>query len=47
MSTLIYSIFIFRNESTQSVTKGAEIFYEPDDYDDWDEEDPDNDLEFS
>ncbi|KAK7590599.1 hypothetical protein V9T40_002212 [Parthenolecanium corni] len=36
-----------KNESTQSITKGAEIFYEPDDCDDWDEEDPDNDLEFS
>lgn len=43
----MHFFFLFRNESAQSITKGAEIFYEPDDCDDWDEEDPDNDLEFS
>lgn len=36
-----------RHEEETCSSAGGEIFYMPDESDDWDEEDPDNDLEFS
>ena len=41
---LLYSDFASR--LTNSLGTQSKIYYEPDDGDDWDEEDPDDDLDF-
>ena len=38
--------FDFSSRLTNSLGTQGKIYYEPDDGDDWDEEDPDDDLDF-
>lgn len=40
---LYYTIYLFRDDLDQS--QGGNIFYQFDGSDDWDEEDPDDDLD--
>ena len=44
--TMQFLYFDFSSRLTNSLGTQGKIYYEPDEGDDWDEEDPDDDLDF-